>query len=153
MKRITGFTLVELMIVIAIIAIIGAIAVPAYQGYVRESRLSAMRMNLDTLRIAVEAFRLDRTNANYGPTQAYNTVAAVSNMFGWKPDSNAYAYAVSITSAAEPTYRLCAARNDTGAATDTWIRCTRAAGGTYSCFEEKRKKDGGTETTAAAACP
>jgi len=60
-----GFTLIELMIAVAILAIVAAVAIPAYNGYIRESRLGAMRMNLDTLRIAVEAFKLDSTNSTY----------------------------------------------------------------------------------------
>jgi type IV pilus assembly protein PilA len=40
MKRQSGFTLIELMIVVAIVAILAAIALPAYQSYTKRAKFS-----------------------------------------------------------------------------------------------------------------
>ena len=53
MKRDRGFTLIELMIVIAIIAILAAIALPAYQNYVSRAQLSEAMVLSEGAKIAV----------------------------------------------------------------------------------------------------
>ena len=47
MKKQTGFTLIELMIVVAIIAILAAIAIPAYNQYIREARMAKVNDHYD----------------------------------------------------------------------------------------------------------
>lgn len=51
-----GFTLIELMITIAILAIISTIAIPAYTGYIKTAKLAEAHNNIAALRIAQEEF-------------------------------------------------------------------------------------------------
>jgi len=59
MNRQKGFTLIELMVVIGIIAILSAIGVPAYQNYLRKAALTDMLQAFVPYRTAVELCALD----------------------------------------------------------------------------------------------
>ncbi len=58
-----GFTLLELMIVISIIMILMAVAVPMYNQSIVQARESVLRSNLQTLRNVISQYTLDKQKA------------------------------------------------------------------------------------------
>ena len=68
MKRIQqGFTLIELMIVVAIIGILAAVALPAYQDYTIRAKVSELILAASNAKVAVsEAAQSNGTLANAG---------------------------------------------------------------------------------------
>lgn len=58
-----GFTLLELMIVISMIMILMAVAVPVYNQSVVQARESVLRSNLNTLRSLISQYTLDKQKA------------------------------------------------------------------------------------------
>lgn len=58
-----GFTLIELMIVMAIITVIMSIAVPMYQKSIIRSKEAVLRNNLFTLRTVIDEYTYDKQKA------------------------------------------------------------------------------------------
>ncbi|MDC8015824.1 pilin [Tahibacter soli] len=73
MKKMQGFTLIELMIVVAIIAILAAIALPAYQDYTIRSQVSEGSVLADGAKTAVAEYYV---NKGVWPTD--NTMAGLA---------------------------------------------------------------------------
>ena len=92
MKQNKGFTLVELIITIAIISILAMIAIPAYVGQQRNATRSEAYQNLTALRLLEESSFSDRSD--YTATAA--DVAAIQGMLpGFQPgQSLAFAYQI-----------------------------------------------------------
>jgi general secretion pathway protein G len=58
-----GFTLVELMVVMLIIAILAGIAIPAYVASIRAAREAVLREDLHVLRDAIDSYTNDKDKA------------------------------------------------------------------------------------------
>jgi len=99
-----GFTLVELMIAVAIVAVLAAVAIPVFRGYAKEARMSEARTNIQGILEAEEAY-FTRFGHYTGPLplcppaaapNATNQVWDVSacdqgwDELGWSPDGPVY---------------------------------------------------------------
>src|SRR5437763_9114219 len=65
MHRERGFTLIEVMVTMAIVAILAAIAVPAYSEYVRRARITEAVSQLADMHVKMERYFQD--NRSYAP--------------------------------------------------------------------------------------
>ncbi|WP_043750350.1 pilin [Imhoffiella purpurea] len=80
-KHQAGFTLIELMIVVAIIGILAAIAIPAYQDYTVKSQVSEAFTILDGLKTNIEEELANGTCPD-NSSAAVGSIAASSNIQG-----------------------------------------------------------------------
>ena len=55
-----GFTLIELMVVLAIVALLASIALPRYFGSLQQAREQALQENLRVMRISIDRFHGDK---------------------------------------------------------------------------------------------
>lgn len=88
-----GFTLIELMIVVAIIAILAAIAIPQYQNYVARSQVSRVMGETSAVKTAIEDCKLNNKPAAecfIGWTQS-NLVGAAGGASGGTSGSSSTA--------------------------------------------------------------
>jgi type IV pilus assembly protein PilE len=101
-RQISGFTLIELMIVLVILGVLVTIALPGYQDYVRKSRRAeAIALMLD-LQLTQEKYRAN--NISYASSLSAMGVTAsyVTNQV------SATYYTINTTSATNNTYTITA---------------------------------------------
>ncbi|MEO2175021.1 MAG: type II secretion system major pseudopilin GspG [bacterium] len=75
-----GFTLIEIMVVVVILGILGALIVPNIIGRPDEARVQAAKADIESIGTALELYRLD--NSNY-PSTDQGLAALVSEPSGF----------------------------------------------------------------------
>ena len=96
-----GFTLIELMIVVAIIGILAAIAIPNFVKFQCRSKQSEAKSNLKAMYVAEESYRGEYDTYAVVPTIADAAAAATAaNDPGWAPKGQKIRYSYVATAAA-----------------------------------------------------
>ena len=130
-QRAKGFTLIELMIVVAIIGILSVIGVPAYNDYVTRGKLVDATSKLADMRIQLEQYFQD--NRNYGSTSSSCGIAVPTSKYftfscNWGAGGTDQSYKITATGTINKTnftFTLDDANNKTssgwGTGTTCWI--------------------------------
>ena len=97
----TGFTLIELMITLAILAVVTSIAASSYTGYITEARINVAHNNVESLRLFMEDHYLTQGTYSAVSEQTIYTqsdqASELDTYYGWSPSDRQYTYTVTTT--------------------------------------------------------
>ncbi len=135
MKRSKGFTLIELMVTVAIVAILASIALPAYGRYVQRGKVPEAINGLAAMRVSMEQWYQDR--------RTYQAVPAAGTACG-----------VAVPTSKYFTFACTAGTADTYSITATGVATSGMSGFVYTVNEVNAKSSTITATgwTGNAAC-
>lgn len=97
MKAQKGFTLIELMVVVAIIGLLAAIAIPQYSDYVTRSRIPDATSGLAAKRVRLEQFFQDNRTYDGAPDCDNDTTTSPFFDFACAGDEDADSFTLTAT--------------------------------------------------------
>ena len=146
-----GFTLIELMIVVAIIGILAAIAIPQYQNYVARSQVARVMSESGSIKTAIETCLLDGktdTECEIGWTHS-NLLAGASTA----ADTGQEGLVITYPATADDEAVITATFGGNAAVTlkDSTLAWTRNTDGAWSCSTDVEEKYRPAGCSGAAA--
>jgi len=116
----SGMTLIELLIVVAIVGILAAVGVPMYIGYIDSAKADEAKNNLRSIRLMQENYRSDN-NAYYGPVGCTTNSFTLlnTNLFEGRSELKGDNWQYCITAANATTFQA-QAKDNSGSGTDEY---------------------------------
>lgn len=99
-RHLQGFTLIEVMITVAIIGILAAIALPSYESYVRRGKVQEATSELANARVKFEQFFQDNRSYNGYVTASCSPVISGTKYFAYTCGSTTSTYTITADGAA-----------------------------------------------------
>ena len=140
-----GFTLVEMMIAVAILAILGIIAIPSYNRYIERGHQSQAHAELVAINSAFKTQMVKNPKL-----KADKIINFISSYKGHKDLADKYKYSAEMIDASKSrAYRLKAIPTKTGYTLSVWMD---SLGNAYKCTDIDSAKDSKTTMTNGKGC-
>lgn len=140
-RRQTGFTLIELMIAVAIVGILSAVALPAYNDYILRGKLIEASTTLSTVRANMEQYYQDNRTYLSGTAPITSPCAALPALKNFSltcPTLTASTYTITATGTAGVPSQFIYTIDQTGTQTSKVSTAWDSTATTFQCWIMKK---------------